>query len=67
MRPEKESISAVQPKEKDAEKVGSASEEGTLIKYTVGKATEIIKDDAKTIKNENNFLMEVPKAATEKN
>ena len=40
----KESDSAVQPKEKDVEKVRTASEEGTLIKPTVEKATEITKD-----------------------
>ena len=46
---EKESISDVQPKEKDVEKVGAASEEGTLIKSTVGKDTEITKNNVKTI------------------
>ena len=35
----------MQPKEKDVEKVGTASEEGTLIKSTLEKATEISKDD----------------------
>ena len=44
-----ESSSTVQPKEKDVEKVGTASEEGTLIMFTVKEASEIIKDDAKTI------------------
>ena len=46
---EKESSSTVQPKEMDVEKVGAASEEGTLIMSTVGKDTKITKDDAKTI------------------
>ena len=61
-----ESSSAVQPKEKDVEKVGSASNEGTLIKLTVGKDTESIKDDAKTIQDKKDVLIEVSKAATEK-
>ena len=40
---EKESCSAVQLKEKDVEKVGAASEEGTLIESIVEKDTEISK------------------------
>ena len=36
---EKESRSAGQPKEKDMQKVGAASEKGTLIKSIVKKAT----------------------------
>ena len=63
---EKESFSAVQPKEKDMEKVGAASEEGTPIKSTVGKDTEISKDYAKTIQDEKDVLMEFPKVATDK-
>ena len=63
---EKESIPAVQPKEKDVEKVGAASEEGTCIKSTVEKATEITMDDANTIQDEKDVLMQFPKAAMEK-
>ena len=63
---EKESSSAVQHKEKDVEKVEASSEEGTQIKSTVEKDTEISKDDAKTIQDENDALMNVPVAATEK-
>ena len=37
----KELGSAVKPKEKDEEKFRAVPEEGTLIKSTVGKATEI--------------------------
>ena len=48
----------MQPEEKNVEKVGAASEESTLIKSTVRKATEITKDDALTSK--------IRKAATEK-
>ena len=59
-------ISAVQPKEKDMEKVGAASNNGTSIKSAVGKETEISKDVAKTIQDEKDDLMEVPKAATNK-
>ena len=39
----------MQPNEKDMEKVGAASEEGTPIKSNVGKDTDISKYDAKTI------------------
>ena len=63
---EKESISAVLNKEEDAEEVAPNFEEGLLIKSTVGKATEITKDDAKTIQDEKDILMEFLKAATEK-
>ena len=49
------------------EKVEAASEEGTLIKSTVGKATEISKDDAKTIQDEKDVIIEIPKAALKKN
>ena len=45
----KGSDSARCPKEKDAEKVGAASEEVTIINSTVDKAVEITKDDAKTM------------------
>ena len=45
---------------------GKASQEGTLIKSTMGKATEINKDDAKAIQDEKDVLMDVPKAVTEK-
>ena len=47
-------------------KVGSASEEGIPIKSTVGKDTEISKDDTKTIQDEKDVLIEFPKAVTEK-
>ena len=63
---EKESGSAVQPKGKDVEKVGTVSEEGTLIKSTVEKVIEITKDNAKTTQDEKDVLMDVPNAATEK-
>ena len=63
---EKESGFVVQPKEKDVKKVGIASEKGTHIKSTVEKATEITKDDANTIQDEKDVLMEVSNAATEK-
>ena len=58
--------SAVQLKEKDVEKVGTASEESTLIKSTVEKAAEITNNDSKTIQKEMGVQMEVPNAATEK-
>ena len=58
--------SANKSKEKDVEKVGKASEEGTLIKSTVDKATKIAKDDAKTIQDEKDIQMEASIAATEK-
>ena len=61
-----EEWNVVQPKEKDVKKVGTASEEDTLIKSTVEKATEVTKDNAKTIQDEKVVLMEVPNAATEK-
>ena len=64
---EKESMSAMQPKEKDVEKIGSASEEGTLIKSAVDIASNVTKDDAKTIQDEKDALMEIPQASTEKN
>ena len=47
------------------EKVGAACEEGTFIESTMEKATEISKDDAKTIKDEKDLLMEVPTAASD--
>ena len=61
----KESGSAVLPKEKDVEKVG------TLLKRVhssspLWKTTEITKDDAKTIKDEKDIQMEVPNIANEK-
>ena len=56
----------MQPNQKDVEKVGATSEEDTLIKSAVEKDTEITKDDAKTIQDEKDVLIEVPKAATEK-
>ena len=59
----KEAGSAKQLKEKDVKKVGTASEEGTLIKSTVEKATEISKDDSKTIQNEKDAQKEAPNAA----
>ena len=64
---EKESGPAVQPPKKDVEKVRSDSEEGTLIKFTVEKATEITKNDVKTIQDQKDVQMEVPNEATEKN
>ena len=60
---EKESSSAVQPKEKDVEQVGAAFEEDTLIKSAVGKETKMTNDDAKAIQD---VLTEAPKADTEK-
>ena len=63
---EKESSSAVQTKEKDVEKVGTASEEGTHIKSTVDIASKITKDNAKTIQDEKNVLIEVSTAATDR-
>ena len=63
---EKGSSSAVQPKEKDVEKVGTVSEEGTLIKFNVEKAPNITKYDAETIQDEEDVQMEVPNVATEK-
>ena len=48
----KEWGSAVQPKEKDVEKVGAASDKGTLVKSTMEKGAEITKDDSKTIQDE---------------
>ena len=47
-------------------KVGTASEEGTLVKFIVEKAPEITKDDAEIIQHEKDVLMEVPNLATEK-
>ena len=43
--------------EKDVEKVGAASEKGTLIKYTSRKDIEISKDYAKTIQDDKNVLL----------
>ena len=63
---EKESGSLNQPKEKDLEKSGTVSEEGTLIKSTVEKAAEITKDDVKAIQDKKDVQIEVPNAATEK-
>ena len=54
----------MQPKAKDVEKVGAASEEGKPIESIVEKVTEISKDDAKTIQDEKDVLMEVPTAAS---
>ena len=51
---------------KDMEKVGAASEEGNRIKPIVEKDNEISKDDAKTIQDEKDLLMEVPTAASER-
>ena len=62
---EKESFSAMQPKEKDVEKVVAASEEGKPNESIMEKDTEISKDDAKTIQDEKDVLMEVPTAASE--
>ena len=62
---EKESGSAVQPKEKDVEKVGTVFDEGTHIQSTVEKTTEITKDDAKTIQDERDVQTEVTIASTE--
>ena len=56
----------MQPNEKDVEKVGTAFEENTHIKSIVEKANEISKDDAITIQDEKDVLMEVPNAASEK-
>ena len=56
---EKELGFAIQPKEKDEEKVGTVSEEGTLIKCTVEKTSEIANDYAKTIQNERDVQTEV--------
>ena len=56
----------MQLEEKDVEKVGAFSEEGILIKCTVGKEMEINKDDDKSIQDEKDVLIEVTKAATEK-
>ena len=60
---EKDSFSAIQPKEKDVNKVVAASEEGETIKSIVEKDTEISKNDAKTIQDEKDVLMEVPTVA----
>ena len=46
----KKSSSAVQPKEKDAKKVGTFSKAKRLIKSTVDKATKTTKNDAKPSK-----------------
>ena len=54
---EKGSFLAMQPKEKDAETFGAASEEGTPIKYTVREYTEFSKDVAKTIQDVEDLLM----------
>ena len=62
----KESGSANHPKKKGVDKVGTVSKEGTLINFTVNKATKFMKDDAKTIQDENDVQMKVPKAVTEK-
>ena len=62
----RESDSDNQPKEKDMEKVGTVSGEGTLIKFSLEKATEITKDDTKTTQHEKDIQMEVPNAATKK-
>ena len=48
------------------EKFGASSEEGTLIKSTVEKATEVTKDDAKTIQNKKNVWMKLPSAASDR-
>ena len=48
------------------EEVGANSEEGTLIKSTVKRATEISKDYAKTIQDEENVLIKVPTAASDR-
>ena len=62
-----ESGSAVQPKEKDVEKVETASKEDTLIKSTVEKPAEITMDDSKTMQNVKDIQIEISYAATEKN
>ena len=62
----RESASAVKAKKEDVEKVGIVSEEVTLIKSTVVKATKNSKDDAKSIQDEEDVQREVPNSATEK-
>ena len=56
---------AIQPKEKDVEKLGTASDEGKPMESIVEKDTKISMDDPKTIQDEKNVLMEVPTAASE--
>ena len=63
---EKELGSANQSKEKDVETFVTASKEGTLIKSTVEKATEITKNDSKTIQDEKDIQIEALNVATEK-
>ena len=48
----KRKFSTEQHKEKDVEKVGAAYEEDKPIEFIMEKATEISKDDAKTIYDE---------------
>ena len=48
------------------EMVGTASEEGKPIESIVKKNNEISKDDAKTIQDEKDVLMEVPTADSER-
>ena len=47
-------------------KVGAASEENKPIESIVGKDTKISKDDAKTIQDEEDVLIVVPNAASER-
>ena len=49
----------------DMEKFWNVFDEVTLINSTLEKATQVTKDDAKTIQCEKDF-MEVPSAATKK-
>ena len=63
---EKKLFSAMQPKEKDMEKVGAAFEEAKPIKFIVEIYTEISMDDDKTIQDEKYVLMKVPTAASDR-
>ena len=63
---EKESSSAVHAKDKDVEKVGISSKEGTLIKSTVDMAFKITKNDAKS-KRRKTFKWKFPMQLLKKN
>ena len=49
------------------DKVGIVSEQNIFIKSTVEKATEITKDDAKTMQDEKDVQMKVPMQLLKKN
>ena len=66
VKKKKESSFASQSKEMDVEKVGTAFNEGTLIKSTVKNATKVTNNYAKTIHNEKQVLMKIINVATEK-